>query len=146
MRKRIAVLAAAKAMVQAALPAADIRGMDNDEAKPTRVGAQGMGIVRSGDPGTPDIDLSPPTWWWEHRIPVELAGYQVAGKTSQQVLDEMIAAIDARRRADPTLGGLCIYLDAEPPTDGETETVGTMVLGWADFALVASYSTDSPLG
>lgn len=146
MRKRIAVLAAAKALVQAALPAADIRGMDNDEAKPTRVGAQGLGIVRSGDPGTPDVDLSPATWWWEHRIPIQLAGYQVDGKTSQQALDEMIAAIDARRRADPTLGGLCIYLDAEPPTDGETETVGTTVLGWADFALVASYSTDSPLG
>lgn len=146
MRKRLAVLTAVKAMIARALPGADVRGMDNEEAKPARVGPLGMCIVRSGDPGPPDVDLSPAVYWWEHRIPVELASYQSAGKTSQEALDDMIAAIDAERRADITLGGLCNYLDAEPPSDGEIDKTGAVPVGWADFAIIASYSTDSPLG
>ncbi|WP_426255804.1 hypothetical protein [Sphingomonas sp. DC2300-3] len=146
MRKRLAVLTAVKAMIVAALPGADVRGMDADDAKPTRVSPTGMVIVRSGDPGTPDVDLSPATYWWDHRIPIEMAGYQSTARTYQEVLDDMIAAVDLAIQANRTLGGLCIYLDAEPPSDGEIDKTGAVPVGWADFAIIASYSTDSPLG
>ena len=43
--------------------------------------------------------------------------------------------------ADRSLGGLCFWLDAEAPTDDEADG-----LGFADFTIVASYSTISPLG
>ncbi len=146
MRKRVAVLAAVKEMIAQALPGADVRGMSVEESRPARVSPLGMVIVRSGDPGTPEVDLSPPTYWWEHRIPIEMAAYETPNVTAQIALDTMIGAIDAVMRGDRTLGGLAIYLDAEPPADGEIEKTGAESIGWADFAIIVSYSTDSPLG
>jgi len=146
MSKRVDVLAAVKALIQDALPGATVKGMSAEEAKPETVGPLGMVIVRSGDPGQPEVDLSPPTYWWEHNIPVEVAAYQSSWQTSQQVLDDMLTAIGAALIADRTLGGLCLWLDAEAPTDGETEIRGAAAIGWADFAIVATYSTNSPLG
>lgn len=146
MSHRLLVLAGVKALVQRALPGATVRGMANDDAKPERTSELGDVIIRSGDPGQPDIDLSPPVYWWDHSIPIELAAYRSQSKTSQEVLDDMLVAIGTEIVADRTLGGLCQYLDAEAPTDGETTMSGAATMGWADFAIVATYSTSSPLG
>lgn len=145
MSKRLDVLTAVKDLVQAALPGADVRGMNTDEAKPERVGPTGMVIVRSGDPGTPDIDLSPPLYNYEHSIPVEVAAFKSGALTAQAAMDAMMVAIGEAIEADRTLGGLVDYLDAEMPTDGETDTRGAQPVGWADFTLVATYSTTNPL-
>ena len=144
--KRLQVLAAIKQLVEAALPGATVRGMDAEEAKPDRVGPLGMVIIRSGDPGPAEIDLSPPAYNYEHDIPVELAGYGLPNRTSQQVLDAMMVAIGDAIAADRSLGGLCTWFDAEAPTDGETSILGTAALGWAEFRIIASYTTTSPLG
>ena len=146
MSKRLDVLTAVKELARRAAPHSVVRGMTAEEAKPTTVDALGMVIVRSGDPGDPEIDLSPPTYWWEHRIPIELAGYGAGTKSSQQVLDDMLMGFDREIRADPTLGGLCNYLDADAPSDGEVEVRGAGAVGWADFAIIAFYSTSSALG
>ncbi len=146
MSKRLDVLTAVKALAKRAAPHSVVRGMTAEEAKPTTVDALGMVIVRSGDPGDPEIDLSPPTYWWEHRIPVELAACGTPAKSSQEVLDDMLMGFAREIAADPTLGGLCIDLDADAPSDGEAETRGAGAIGWADFAIIALYSTTSPLG
>lgn len=146
MSKRTDVLAAIKRLIQTALPDAQVIGLDDEEAKPEAVGPGGQVIVRSGVPGDPDIDLSPPTWWWEHVVPIEISTYRQPGVRTQLVLDQMIARIDAARQADPTLGGLCISLDATMPVDGEQNIPGAVPVGWADFNLVPFYSTTSPLG
>lgn len=139
MATRLQVLAAVKALVQAAVPAADVRGMSTDEAKPVEVGPDGMVIVRSGDPGQPDIDLSPPAYNYDHTIPIELGAY------SKDVLIAMIVAIGASILADRHLGGLCTWLDAEAPTDGESDSSGASPMGWAEFPIIASYTTSNPL-
>lgn len=146
MSKRLQVLAAVKQMVERAVPIARVRGMDADQAKPETVGADGMIIVRSGDPGPAEVDLSPLVYHYEHAIPVELADYQSAAMTSQETLDVMMSAIGDAISADRTLGGLCEWLDAEAPTDGEMDKTGATPVGWADFQITASYSTTSPLG
>lgn len=146
MSKHVAVAQAIKALVARALPGADVRGMTLEEAKPARISPLGMAIVRSGDLGEPEIDLSPPTWWWERRLPVELANYQSSARSAQEVAGDMLMAIAGEIEADRTLGGLCIHLDAEAPADGESETIGAQPFGWTDFAIIASYSTTGPLG
>lgn len=145
MATRLDVLAAVKALVEQALPGATVRGMDTDEAKPIAVGPDGMVIVRSGDPGPAEIDLSPPTYNYEHNIPVELAAYRSSTQTAQEVLAVMMAAIGAAIAADRFLGGRCTWLDADAPSDGETDASGAVPIGWADFAIIASYSTTNPL-
>lgn len=146
MSKRLAVLEAIKRLIQTALPDAQVIGLDDEEAKPEAVGPGGLVIVRSGMPGDPDIDLSPPTWWWEHVVPIEIAAYGEPGRRAQIVLAEMIGRIDVARQADPYLGGLCVHLDATMPVDGEQNVPGAVPVGWADFNLVPFYSTTSPLG
>ncbi|WP_267395578.1 MULTISPECIES: hypothetical protein [unclassified Sphingomonas] len=146
MSKRIEVPEKIKAIVKFALPTVDVRGMDTEEAKPERVGPLGMVIVRSGDPGDPEVDLCPPTYWWEHRIPIELAAYQTASGNARAALDDMARSIWALIEADRTLGGLVLWTEAEAPTDGEVDQTGAKAIGWADFAIIATYSTASPLG
>lgn len=146
MSKHQAVAAAVKALVKAALPVARVTGMDLKEAKPTTIGDLGQAIVRSGDPGDPEVDMSPPTWWWERSFPIELAAKDEPARSAQEVLAEMAMKIGAAIARDRTLGKLCIYLDATAPTDGELDERGTAPIAWCDFAIVASYSTTSPLG
>jgi len=140
MSKRFDVGVAVKALVKAALPNSKVLGMEPDEAKPSNVDDFGLVIVRSGDPGTPDVDLSPPTYWYEHQFPIEIAA------RSREQLDTMMTAIGDAIVADRFLGGLCIYLDAQAPVDGETQSVGVAAMSWADFPIIATYSTTSPLG
>ena len=140
MSKRFDVGVGVKTLIKAALPNSKVIGMEPDEAKPTNVDEFGLVIVRSGDPGTPDIDLSPPTYWYEHQFPIEVAA------RSREALDIMMMAIGDAIIANRSLGGLCTYLDAEAPVDGETQTVGTVAISWADFPIIATYSTTSPLG
>jgi len=146
MSQRLDVLVAIVSLIAATRPQADVRGMSNDDAKPDEVGAGGAAFVRSGDPGDPSIDLSPPTYWWDHTVPVELTAYAAGGETSQQVLDGWLMAIGQAVEADRTLGGRCSYLDVSAPIDGETSAPGAVPLGWADFTITASYETTSPLG
>lgn len=146
MSKHQAVAAAVKALVKAALPVARVTGMDLKEAKPTTIDPLGQVVVRSGDPGEPEVDLSPPTWWWDRTFPIELAAKAEPARPAQEVLAEMAMLIGTAIAADPYLGGLCTWLDATAPTDGEVDERGTAPVAWCDFAIVASYSTTSPLG
>lgn len=143
--KRLSVVAGAKALVAAALPGADVKGLDNEAAAPSRIPANGLAIVREGNPGEPDVDLSPLTYHWEHRIPVELAAYSSGTKTPAEALDDMLKALGAAVAADRTLGGLCDWLDVlEPEIDDIAET-GTRRAKGAELVLIASYSTTTPL-
>ncbi|WP_294354043.1 hypothetical protein [uncultured Sphingomonas sp.] len=146
MSKHQEVAAAVKELVKRALPVAKVIGMDLDEAKPTSIGELGQAIVRSGDAGEPEIDLSPPTWWWERTFPIELAARNEPSRSAQEVLAEMAMKVGVEISSDPYLGGLCVWLDATAPTDGEVDERGAAPIAWCDFGIVASYSTTSPLG
>jgi hypothetical protein len=146
MSHRLDVLTAIKALIVATRPQADVRGMTDEQVKPDEVGEGGAATVESGDPGEPSIDMSPPTYWWDHGVPVELVSYPAGGLTSQQILDDWLILIGRAVEADRTLGGRCSYLDLSAPTTGFAAVAGTATLGWAAFTITASYSTTSPLG
>lgn len=145
MSKRLEVLAAVKALVEAVLPNADVRGLDADDAKPARIGPGGTIIVRAGDPGQPELDISPVAYNYEHEIPLEVGAYESASLTAEQVLDQMLGLIGAAVRADQTLGGLCDYLEARAPVTDDFDAPGAEPGRWADAALVAHYRTTDPL-
>jgi hypothetical protein len=143
--KRLYVLAAVKALVQAALPGAQVLGMDGKDAAPTRVPPNGRVVVRSGEPGEPEVDLCPPVYHYEHRIPIEVDGYQTTVRTGEEVIDEMMGKIGAAVEADRTLGGLCDWLEPTGPNTDDIYVEGANPARGGDFDLVASYSTTSPL-
>lgn len=142
MTTQMAVLLAVKALVAATLPAADVRGFDGDGSFPETIGAGGTVLGFPGNPGEPQIDLSPPCYNYEHEIPIEVAAAAGAGGLT---LDEMLEAIGNAVEADPYLGDLCHYLEATAPVR-EDRTLQDVTINWAEFSLVAQYSTAQPLG
>lgn len=143
--KRLLVVLGVKALVAGALPNADTMGLEADDAKPDSIGAGGTAIVRSGDPGPPEIDLSPVSYNYEHDIPIELGAYEAPPLTSEEVLDAMMRPIGAAVAADRTLGGLVDWLEVQAPSTEDFDAVGAVAGRWANFSIVASYATSDPL-
>lgn len=142
MTPQLQILLALKALVQAALPAAEVRGFDGDSSVPEIIPPGGMVIGHFGDPGDPDVTLNPPTYSYRHRIPLEIAAPEGVGGLT---LDAMLPPIGAAIAADPFLGGLCEYLTAEQAAR-EDETRDDVSINWADINVFAHYSTTNPLG
>lgn len=140
--KREQVLDAMKALLSSALPNADVR---RNLAKPERIPPGGLVVVRDGDPGEPEVMLSPLVYVYSHRIPIELAAYETSSQSPEQVLDEMLGAIGVAVSGNRTLGGLCDFIEAQAPSTDDVETAGARAGRWADAAIVAVYGTPDPL-
>ena len=140
--KREQVLNAMKALLSSALPNADVR---RNLAKPERIPPGGLVVIRDGDPGEPEVMLSPLVYVYSHRIPIELAAYETSSQSPEQVLDEMLGAIGVAVSGDRTLGGLCDFIEAQAPSTDDVETAGARSGRWADAAIVAVYGTPDPL-
>ncbi len=136
------VIVALVALVEAALPLADA---DRNRAKPQSVDGNGTVIVRDGDPGGPEIDLSPFAYKVSHRIPLDLAIYGTAADTAETRLDALRLALATAVMADRTLGGRCQFLDLQPGETGNLDAPGAVPGRWAEVVVVADYVTASPL-
>ncbi len=140
--KRETVLGAVKALITAALPGAEVK---RNLAKPERISPGGLVVIRDGDPGEPEVTLSPVSYLYTHRIPVEIAAFESATLTREEVVDEMFAAIGAALIANRRLGGLVDWIEAEAPSSEDIETTGSQAGRFADFVIVATYATTDPL-
>lgn len=140
--RRELVLNGVKALVAAALPNAEVV---RNRSKPARIGPGGTVVIRDGEPGEPDVTLSPLTYAYSHRIGLEVAAYESGEGTREQVLDTMLQAIGTAVAADPTLGGLCEFMEAVAPLTDDTEVIGADPARWADSSIIAVYSTRNPL-
>jgi hypothetical protein len=140
--KREQVISAVETLIKAALPAADVqRNVD----KPERPDANGVVIIRDGDPGQPEYSLSPLIYLYTHRIPVEVLAYESPGVSREQALDTMLGSIGVAVAADPTLGGLCDYVEPDAPAPDDLETEGAVSGRWAEIGVIAVYGTSNPL-
>jgi hypothetical protein len=141
MTKQLQVLLAVKALVTAALPAAEVLGFDGDTSPPELIGADGTVLGFPGDPGEPEIDLSPPAYNYAHEIPLQV--FAPAGDGGA-ALDDMLAAIGAGLEADRTLGGLCSWISATAPLR-EDRTLQDATINWAEINIVPEYACSDPL-
>ena len=135
---RETILAALHARLSA-LPATALRG----EALPERVLADGLLILRDGEPGEPEITLSPLRYHYRHRAEIEAV---VQGATRDAAFDTLCASIGAAIAADRTLGGLCDWVEAEAPRPVDLPVEGAASLKAAVIPIILHYSTADPLG
>ncbi len=145
MSKKLDVLKALKLLIAVAVPKAEIVGLDGEEAAPARVPANGRIIIRTGDPGEPEIDLSPLAYNWSHRIPIEFVAIETATLTSEEALDDMLVRFGAAIADDRQLGGLCDWLGIAAPGSEDIYTDGAEPPRGAELVLTANYVTDSEL-
>jgi len=142
MTKQRQVLLAVKELVAGALPLAKIRGFDGEATKPDRIGAGGCVIGHPGEPGEPEIDLSPLAYNYTHRIFLEVAA---ADGAAGEDLDLMLLAIGDAIEADRYLGGLCSWIEAEAPDRNDRSTDAVATINWATVPIAADYSVSTPL-
>jgi hypothetical protein len=117
-----------------------------EEVLPERIPAGGLMILRDGDPGTPEVTLSPLQYHYEHRAEIEVI---VQGKTPAiraTTFDTLLQAIGISLAADRTLGGLCDWLEAQAPQPVDMPLEGAAALKAAIIPVILTYSTADTLG
>jgi hypothetical protein len=135
---RETVLAALHARLQP-LAALTLR----DEVLPERIPATGLIILRDGQPGEPDVTLSPLRYHYQHRAELEVVIQIQNGRAS--AFDTLIAAIGTALEADRTLGGLCDWVEPEAPASVDLPIEGAAALKAAVITVILHYSTTGPL-
>jgi hypothetical protein len=120
------------------LPATALRG----DVLPERVPSDGLLILRDGEPGEPEVTLSPLRYHYQHRAEIEAV---VQGAARDATFDILTASIGAAIIADRTLGGLCDWVEAEAPRLVDLPVEGAASLKAAVIAVVLHYSTADQL-
>jgi hypothetical protein len=120
------------------LPAIVLRG----EVLPERVPAAGLLILRDGEPGEPEVTLSPLAYHYQHRAEIEAV---VQGANRDAAFAMLTASIGAALAEERTLGGLCDWIGAEAPQPVDLPVEGASSLKAAVIPVVLHYSTADPL-
>ena len=114
-----------------------------DEVLPERIPAAGLIILRDGQPGEPEVTLSPLRYHYQHRAELEI--FVQAGTGRASAFDDLVAAIGAALEADRTLGGLCDWVEPEAPAPVDLPVEGAAALKAAVITVVLHYTTTGPL-
>lgn len=120
------------------MPATVLRG----DVLPERVPVAGLLILRDGEPGEPEVTLSPLRYHYQHRAEIETV---VQGANRNTTFDTLCASIGATLAADRTLGGLCDWVEAEAPQPVDLPVDGTASLKAAVIPVVLHYTTADAL-
>ncbi len=137
MTPRETILVALHARLSA-LPATALRG----DVLPERMPVEGLMILRDGEPGAPEVTLSPLRYHYQHRAEIEAV---VQGADRDAAVDTLTASIGAALAADRTLGGFCDWVEAEAPRPVDLPVEGAASLKAAVIPVVLHYSTADPL-
>ena len=143
MSRREEAIAAVVTLVTAALPLALV--VRNQE-RADEIGGGGFVNIIDGDPGDPEITLSPLTYTYDHPIGLELAAIGSADMTKEQALDAMGAAIGRAVAADRTLGNIVEFAQVTALNTDNANAAGTDTIRWGDGAVIVQYTTKSPMG
>ncbi len=113
---------------------------------PERIPLDGLLILRDGDPGTPEVTLSPLSYYYEHKAELEVivqGNTPVVRATSFDALVHNIGTVIAANR---TLGGLCDWIEAAAPKPVDLPVDGGEALKAAIIEITLIYTTADPLG
>ena len=135
---RETVLAALQSRLQS-LAALTLR----DEVLPERIPPAGLIILRDGQPGEPEVTLSPLRYHYQHRAELEVVVQAGIGRAS--VFDSLIASIGTTLETDRTLGGICDWVEPEAPASVDLPIEGAAALKAAGITVVLHYTTTGPL-
>jgi hypothetical protein len=114
-----------------------------DEVLPERIPAAGLIILRDGQPGEPEVTLSPLRYHYQHRAELEVVVQVGNGRAT--AFDALIVSIGAALEADRTLAGLCDWVETEAPASVDLPIEGAAGLKAAVITVVLHYTSSSPL-
>ena len=112
---------------------------------PERIPAGGMIILRDGDPGEPEVLLSPPEYVYEHRADADVVVDAATPAARDVLFDSVMQAIGLSIAADRTLGGLCDYAETAAPVPVDLIVEGASGFKAATLPIILHYGTPDPL-
>ena len=116
-----------------------------NEPLPTKVPADGLVILRDGDPGEPEVTLSPTRYHYQHRAEIEALVQHGDPAQRDTALDTLLETVAQALDGQTSLGGLVDYLHIETP-DFLSETVeGAPTIKAAVVPVILEYSTTNPV-
>lgn len=130
--------------IVAALAATGAKVIRNAEV-PTSVPANGFVVLRDGEPGEPEITLSPLTFTFEHVVEIEAYAQHQAKAARIITLDDLVAAIGTALAGDRTFGGLVDFAMPGGVTIHEQGQAGAASIAAATIPLTLSYTTTDPI-
>jgi len=113
---------------------------------PERIPSGGLLILRDGDPGTPEVTLSPLQYHYEHRAEIEVIVQSKTPAARATAFDTLVQAISIALTVDRTLGGLCDWVEAQAPQPVDLPVEGAEALKAAIVPVILTYTTADPLG
>lgn len=139
--KREQVLTALHAALDAGSGWAEVRRGD---VLPESVTADGLIILRDGEPGEPEVTLSPLIYHYQHAAEVELFVQAPEGQREAR-FDALAQIVGAAVAADRSLGGLCDWVEATAPEPADLPVTGAAPIKAAVVTVFLHYSTFDPL-
>ena len=118
--------------------------MPRNLAVPQIAPAWGLAILHDGDPGAPEVTMSPLTYHYQHRAEIDVIVQDSAD--ADTAFDALVAFIGSRLALDRTLGGLCDWVEAESPRPAEIAPEGAAPIKAAMVGIILHYATPDPLG
>jgi hypothetical protein len=109
---------------------------------PERIPAGGLVILRDGDPGEPEVTVSPLRYHYRHVAEVEVI---VQGGDHEDGFDRICRALGDVYGADRTLGGLCDWVEGQAPEPVDLPVEGAPSLKAAVIPIVLHYAVADPL-
>jgi len=125
-----------------AIPGAAVK---REEPLPEKVPAGGLVILRDGDPGEPEVLLSPLMYMWQHRAEIEVIVQQAPADAARAALDTLLSEVGVALSADRTLGGLVDWVEWGAPQIRDLAVDGAAGLKAAAVAVTLHYASSDPL-
>jgi hypothetical protein len=139
--RREAILAALHELLLVTL-AATVR---RNEALPEKLPSTGLVVLRDGEPGEPEVLLSPVSYLWRHRAPLDVVVGGATQADRDAALDTLLITIGSVLNANRTLGGLVDYLEIGPPSFEIVPIEGAAPIKGTVVPVILHYETSSPL-
>ncbi|MFT4015221.1 MAG: acyl-CoA transferase [Paracoccus sp. (in: a-proteobacteria)] len=114
-----------------------------NEVLPEKIPAAGLLILRDGQPGEPEVTLSPLRYHWQHRVEIEAF---VRGANGLDLAFDVLAEkVGLTIAADRTLGGFCDWIEADAPEPVDLAVEGATGIKAAVLVLTLHYTSSDPL-
>lgn len=121
-----------------------LRGVDVRRNDPLKAAIQAGGMLNllDGDPGEPEVTMSPLLYHYEHAAELDVVVNEVDRDRAFDALKVKVAGVLA---ADRTLGGLVDWLEAGAPAPVDLPFEGAAAIKAATIPIRLFYSTPDPL-
>lgn len=137
-----AILGALAAVLAPAMP----QGVTFERNATELFGDLPLVVLQDGDPGEPDVLLSPASYIYAHRAELDVIVDGAEAENRDPAFDAIKLAVGIALAADRTLGGLCDWIEAEAPAPLDIAAEGALGVKAATIGIVLHYASPDPLG